>query len=103
MREVAPLPPVEEVCDTVLDAAVALAATGRRHLSPHQGAALARAARTADDLGAPTLAGAVALVAHEPDAARLLRAALVASRGRALARVVTSSREPRPDQRAVRA
>ncbi|KLN32849.1 hypothetical protein FB00_20760 [Cellulosimicrobium funkei] len=103
VREVAPPPPVEDVCATVLDAAVALAATGRRHLSPYQGAALARAARTADDLGAPTLAGAVALVAHEPDAARLLRAALVASRGRALARVVGSSREPRPDQRAVRA
>lgn len=101
-EEVAPSP-VEEVCATVLDAAVALAATGRRHLSPHQGAALARAARTADDLGAPTLARAVALVAHEPDAARLLRAALVASRGRALARVVGSSRELRPDQRAVRA
>ncbi|WP_313663082.1 hypothetical protein [Cellulosimicrobium cellulans] len=103
VREVAPPSPVEDVCATVLDAAVALAATGRRHLSPHQGAALARAARTADDLGAPTLAGAVALVAHEPDAARLLRAALVASRGRALARVVGSSRELRPDQRAVRA
>lgn len=100
-EEVAPSP-VEDVCATVLDAAVALAATGRRHLSPRQGAALARAARTADDLGAPTLAGAVALVAHEADAARLLRAALVASRGRALARVVGSSREPRPDQRAVR-
>ncbi|MGM7421903.1 hypothetical protein [Cellulosimicrobium sp. CpK407] len=103
VHEVAVPAPVEDVCGTVLDAAVALAATGRRHLSPHQAAALARAARTADDLGAPTLAGAVALVAHEPDAARLLRAALVASRGRALARVVGSSREPRPDQRAVRA
>ena len=103
VREVVAPSPVEDVCATVLDAAVALAATGRRHLSPYQGAALARAARTADDLGAPTLAGAVALVADEPDAARLLRAALVASRGRALARVVASSREPRPDRRAVRA
>ncbi|MBN0042386.1 hypothetical protein JN535_19740 [Cellulosimicrobium cellulans] len=103
VHEVAAPPPVEDVCATVLDTAVALAATGRRHLSPHQRAALDRAARTADDLGAPTLAGAVALVTHEPDAARLLRAALVASRGRALARAVASSREPRSDQRAVRA
>ncbi|WP_264032353.1 hypothetical protein [Cellulosimicrobium sp. SH8] len=90
VREVTAPAPVEDVCATVLDAAVALAATGRRHLSPQQEAALARAARTADDVGAPTLSGAVALVAREPDAARLLRAALVASRGRALARAVTS-------------
>jgi hypothetical protein len=103
VHEVAAPAPVEDVCATVLDAAVALAATGRRHLSPHQRVALDRAARTADDLGAPTLAGAVALVAHEPDAARLLRAVLVAARGRALARVVASSREPRLDRRAVRA
>ncbi len=90
VHEVTAPAPVEDVCATVLDAAVALAATGRRHLSPQQEAALARAARTADDVGAPTLSGAVALVAGEPDAARLLRAALVASRGRALARAVTA-------------
>nr|WP_128082833.1 hypothetical protein [Cellulosimicrobium sp. MM] len=36
--------PVEEVCDTLLDTVVALAATGRRHLTPHQANALARAA-----------------------------------------------------------
>ncbi|QJW36486.1 hypothetical protein [Cellulosimicrobium protaetiae] len=102
-REVVVPSPVEDVCDTVLDAAVALAATGRRHLSPHQVASLARAARTADDLGASTLAGAVALVAREPDAARLLRAALVASRGRALARAVAAAPGHRPIDRAARA
>ncbi|MFI2104578.1 hypothetical protein ACH436_14880 [Isoptericola sp. NPDC019693] len=88
----APVPsPVEDVCATVLDVVVALAATGRRRPSPHQAAALARAARTADDLGATTLAAAATLPDAGPDAAALLRAAFVASRGRALARSLAAA------------
>ena len=98
-REVVVPTPVEEVCDTLLDTVVALAATGRRHLTPHQASALARAARPADDLGATTRAAAVGLVAHEPDAARLLRAGFVASRGRALARAVAAAPDPGPRAR----
>ncbi len=96
-REVVVPTPVEEVCDTLLDTVVALAATGRRHLTPHQASALARAARTADDLGATTLAATVGLVAHEPDAPRLLRAGFVASRGRTLARAVAAAPDPGPE------
>lgn len=98
-REVVVPTPVEDVCDTLLDTVVALAATGRRHLTPHQASALARAARTADDLGATTLAAAVGLVAHEPDAVRLLRAGFVASRGRTLARAVAAAPDPGPRAR----
>ncbi|WP_340697140.1 hypothetical protein [Cellulosimicrobium funkei] len=98
-REVVVPTPVEEVCDTLLDTVVALAATGRRHLTPHQASALARAARTAADLGATTLAAAIGLVAHEPDSARLLRAGCVASRGRALARAVAAAPDPGPRAR----
>lgn len=96
-RDVVAVAPVEDVCETLLDVVVALAATGRRHLSPHQAAGLARAARTADDLGAATIARAVALVApgvsgpddaRTLDAAALLRAGLVAARARSLARAV---------------
>ncbi|MFH6691337.1 hypothetical protein QVL82_21230, partial [Cellulosimicrobium funkei] len=65
----------------------------------HQASALARAARTADDLGATTLAAAVGLVAHEPDAVRLLRAGFVASRGRTLARAVAAAPDPGPRAR----
>lgn len=102
-REVVVPTPVEEVCDTLLDTVVALAATGRRHLTPHQASALARAARTADDLGATTLAATVSLVAHESDAARLLRAGFVASRGRTLARAVAAAPDPGPRAREVSA
>lgn len=96
-RDVVVPAPVEDVCQALLDVVVALAATGRRHLTPHQAAVVARAARTADDLGAATLARAVALVAPVatgpgtpgvPDAAALLRATLVAARALALARAV---------------
>ncbi len=98
-RDVVVPTPVEDVCDTLLDSVVALAATGRRHLTPHQASALARAARTADDLGATTLATTVGLVAHAPDAAGLLRAGFVAARGRTLARAVAAAPAPGPRAR----
>lgn len=80
-----PPTPVERVCDVLAGVALALAATGRRRLTPRQTEEVRTAGRLARDLGLATLDRVAHDLAGDLDAPTVLRAAFLAGRARAVA------------------